>query len=252
MWFRASERSRAVAGEKAIDLWKRTLNPDNAQEARLLNQQMALADRNLSTAWNDQNEDAKAIEAGQEALRLDEALAKNDEKSPVRQLAMAFDLGTIGTSYASLGKYEEAEENWRRSVELREAVLASNPQDYQAADRVAYALRQLAQAEQHTKGRRNAHAHLVRAVELYERLTKKSALNRQSLYQYAVVCHLLGVLEREAKSAGDCVWFQRSEEIAREHDRRVGQSSNANVNEMIAQIHADAKACGSPGPRLQR
>jgi tetratricopeptide (TPR) repeat protein len=213
--------------KKAIAIWKK--------ESR--NKSMAIAFRNLSTAWNDQHDYPKAIEAGREALRLDEAAAQQQPGSPVEKLAIAFDLGTMGTAFASMGQYVEAADHWRRSLELRDAVLATNPQDRRAADRVGYALTELGRSEQRAGNRAAARTHLLRAVDVYARLTQISVLNRQSVVQYATACYSLALL------ANECDWYERADQIALGYEQRMGPPPDPNAAENFARIHAGAQAC---------
>jgi tetratricopeptide (TPR) repeat protein len=229
--------------QKAIGIWKKDLDPSKPRQAQFRNKSMAIAYRNLSSAWNDAHDYPKAIEAGAEALRLDEAGAQQQPGSPIEKLALAFDLGTLGTAFASMGQYTEAADRWRRSLDLRDAVLAANPQDRRAADRVAYAVTELGRSEQRAGNRTAARTHIARAVEVYARLTQTSVLNRQSLLQYAIACYSLALLAGETKDPRECDWFGRAQQIALDYERRMSPPADPTVTEKFARIHAGAQAC---------
>jgi tetratricopeptide (TPR) repeat protein len=235
--------------QKAIGIWKKELDQSTPRQAQFRNKSMAIAFRNLSTVWNDQHDYPKAIEAGMEALRLDEAADQQQPGSPVEKLAIAFDLGTMGTAFASMGQYVEAADHWRRSLELRDAVLATNPQDLRATDRVGYALTELGRVEQRAGNRAAARAHLSRAVDVYARLTQTSALNRQSVFQYAIACYSLALLAIDNKDSRECDWFARANQIALGYERRMSPQADPTVPENFARIHAGAQACSTQTKR---
>ncbi len=227
--------------QKAIGIWKKASDPSDPRQAQFRSRRMAVAYRNLSTTWNDAQDYPKAIEAGMEALRLDESGAQQPP-SPVEKLAIAFDQGTLGTAFASMGQFADAADHWRRSLELRDAVLAANPQDRRAADRVGYALTELGRAEQRAGNRAAARVHLSRAVEVYARLTRASGLNRQSVSQYALACYSLSLLASEAKDPRECDWLGRAHEIALDYEQRMSPTDPIVIGN-FARIHAGAQAC---------
>jgi len=220
---------------KAAGIWSAALDKQAPAEAGATRSRIAVIQRNLSTAWYDKHDYARAIESGTKARELDEAGLAANPSSPAAQLAVAFDLGTLGSAFAEMGQDASAAENWRRSVALREKVLAGNLQDYRAADRLAYALHELARIEKRMAQPAPARTHFRHAIDLYEGLSRAGALHKQSLFKYASSCHLLGLLEHS------CALQRRAAELAVLYEK---ESPTAD-RDATAKIKWDAAICAN-------
>jgi hypothetical protein len=120
----------------------------------------------------------------------------------------------------------------RANVELREKVMAANPDDRRAADRLAYALRDLGEVELAMNQRSAARRDLLHAVNLYTRLARTGPLVAQSLLRFAVAENELGKLDRE----NACGWFLKAVALADEYRRKVNDAALPN-------LYADASHC---------
>jgi eukaryotic-like serine/threonine-protein kinase len=225
--------AREALYRRCIALWQVRLEQQPSDQTR---RNAALAYKNLASLLEGAANFRESLAAANEAKRLDEVLLARQPSSPALQMALAFDLGAIGSAWYGLHNYLEALRNMQQSVALRERVRAANPGDRRASDRLAYALLDLAHTEAAIGRRAPARSHLLRTVDLYRSLARGGPLVRQSLFRFAVSCHDLGAV-LPAKER--CRWFRQAAGLLAESDRTGRWSGGA-----AAAVRADAASCG--------
>lgn len=137
--------------------------------------------------------------------------------------------------------FPRAVESQRRNVQLREKVVASNPDDFRAADRLAYALHFVAYMEHLQGDQAGASRDYRRAVNLYGGLRRRGTLVPQSLHTYALgldaLSHIQKALGRTAEACGLLII---SADVLAEYQRRATVTADD-----LQQIHATRQAIRS-------
>jgi tetratricopeptide (TPR) repeat protein len=176
----------------------------------------------LSSAWSDKGDQRRALDYAIKAGAVDEELLAKNTSSPAAKMAVAFDIGSIGWAYFLLSDYPHAAENMRRNVALRESVVAANPGDSRAEDRLAYAVRDLAQAEKQLGELAAERRSLLRVMDIYTRHARSGPLMSQSLRRFAMSHYDLGQIELDAgRKVPACVWFRKASDLLDQYQLRA-------------------------------
>src|SRR5262249_19546200 len=149
---------------------------------------------------------------------IDQELLKAMPASPVAQMNLAFDLGALSYVHYQTGDYTASVEAQRANVSLREKIVAANPDDFRAAERLAYALQFLADAEGQAKERTSAIRDYSRAIELYARLHSKGTLVQTSLMDYARSIQQIVHLEKNSGRADPCMRLITMLDLLKEYE----------------------------------
>jgi tetratricopeptide (TPR) repeat protein len=189
--------------ERSRSIWRKTLT-SQPQNASRLRRNIAVMCRNLSTAWIDEENYPKALDLAAEAQELDEGLLAGSPSAPSAQMDLAFDLGAMALAYEGMRDFRRAVESQHRNVVLREKVAAANPDDFRAADRLAYGLNYLAHCERLHGESAPAERDDWRAVNLYGELRRRGTLVPQSLKIYAKSLGELILIPKGKGRAGAC------------------------------------------------
>jgi tRNA A-37 threonylcarbamoyl transferase component Bud32/tetratricopeptide (TPR) repeat protein len=227
--------------QRSLAIWRELLNlqPQNPDELR---KRIALADKNLSSVWVSKGNYPKALEYAIEARDLDEVALARNPSSPAAQMDLAFDIGAIGWACFQMRDYPGAVEAMRQNVALREKVAAANADDRRATDRLAYALRDLAGAEELLGDRAAARRDLLRTASLYVRLAASGPLVPQSLGRFAFTAYEIGEMERKQGDGREgCQWLRKCVALMDEYERRT--TVLAGTPEEIAQMRRAASSC---------
>jgi tetratricopeptide (TPR) repeat protein len=198
--------------------------------------------RDLATAWSSRDDENKALACATQARDIDQRLLAQDPASPRVQMDLAFDFGAMSTAYYGLMKYPLAAESTRESLRLREKVVAANPDDRAAQERLAYSLNQLANIEYAQKQWSTSRDLYLRLVHLYERLSRTGPLVQQSMLHYAGGTFRLAELEKqrgEKKEA--CAWYRSSMGLADRYKRTTGSSPLSEKE--LAEISSAITSC---------
>lgn len=227
--------------ERAAGIWRGALQKGTG--AKGLRNQLAVMMRNLSSAWLNAGDPEKALDCALEATQLDEPALRENPKSPEAQLAAAFDFGAAGAAYTQLAKHAPALESWRRSLELRRQVLAANPDDRRAADRIGFAAHEVARLESLLGDRPAARRDYQQAIEIYTRLSQTAPLPKQSQFKFASSLYGLGMVEREA---GDrhrsCLSLRQAIAAVKVYEQGIAVSSSTAA--IISRWREAASGCG--------
>jgi hypothetical protein len=129
----------------------------------------------------------------------------------------------------------------RENVALREQAVSLNPDDRRGSDRLAYALRDLADVEAAMGQRSEAQRDLRRTIALYQTLAAHGPLVPQSIRRFAMTSAALGQMEMKAgrKDRG-CALFHTAAGLLDEYRRR---SSSPPDTEDVARINAGVASC---------
>ncbi len=228
--------------ERAIGIWTEALGKDPSKE-RELNRNIALMYRDLATAWSGKDDETKALASATHARDIDRRLLAQDPASPRVQMDLAFDFGAISTAYYGLKQYPLAAESTRESLRLREKVVAANPDDRAAQERLGYSLNQLASIEYSQTHWSTSRDLYIRLVHLYEKLSRTGPLIQQSVLHYAGGTFRLAELEKqrgEKKEA--CAWYRSSIELADRYKRTTGSSPLSKRE--LAEASSAISSCG--------
>jgi tetratricopeptide (TPR) repeat protein len=234
-------------GPDAVPLFERALASYQtlaAQDPSDTNRQrVALAYKNLASLWLDLEDFQRSLDAARQARAWDEKRLAEDPSSPEKQMAIAFDLGAIGAAQESLNRLPEAAETMRENVALRERIAAANRDNRRAADRLAYATRDLASVERQLGKRAASRRHLERTLELYEALSARGPLVPQSLDRFASATASLAEMQFEdgMKNRG-CALFRKAVTLMDELDRR---GSAFSVPMQAAAARTRVKSCAA-------
>jgi hypothetical protein len=119
--------------ERALAIWsdEATRRPEAVEVLR----NAALVHKNLAGVAPK----AERLKHALQAQALDERVLRLRPESPQALLDLALDLSMVSTGYRDRGDQPQALDYMRRSVDLREKVVAANPDDVRALDRLAYA-----------------------------------------------------------------------------------------------------------------
>ena len=227
--------------ERALAIWQDLVRHHTPVKDRWL-RNVALCSKTLSNIWSETGGYPRALEYGSIAREIDQRFLDQNPRSPAAQMDLAFDIGAIGWTYYLMHDYQKAAENMRANVALREKVVAANPGDHRAADRLAYALRDLAIAEGLLGERAAAERNLRRTADLYRRLSDSAPLVAQSLFRYAETAYDLGGVESKREGAG-CQWFRKAVGLLDEYERTTTVSTE--LTEGVGRMRSAAAACGT-------
>lgn len=236
------QNARARIYERSLGIWQEALNREPGK-AIYWKKRMALAYKNLSSIWID-TDTPRALEAAMRAREIDQELMEQNPTSPAAQMDLAFDIGAVGGALYKLHEYDKAASIMRENVALREKVAAANPEDRRAADRLAYALRDLGQAETSLGHGAAARRDLLRTAQIYERLSRSGPLNPQSLFRFGQTTYELSEAGDGGQAGARCKWLLKSVELLAEYERR--QVTPPGTPDEIAAIRRKAAACVSP------
>ena len=218
----AEDRTHKVAlFERSLGIWKELAReqPGNDAETK---KRIALMEKSLSSVLVDQGNYARALDYAGQAAELDRQKLALTPSSPVAQMDLAFDIGSIGYIYLQMRDYAKAVENMRQNVALRERVAAANPDDRRAADRLAYALGDLVKAETLMGDLSGSRRDLLRTIGLYQRLAAAGPLVPQSLGRFAFQAYDAGERERQrGNELEGCRWYRKSVALLDEYQRRT-------------------------------
>lgn len=212
-----SNAERIPPYQRSLAIWEEIGRKDSSQ--RVL-RSIALVNKNIAAAWADLGDYRRSLDAAQKARVIDEALLAADPASPAAQMAVAFDLGSIGWVQFRMGDMQAAASTLGTNVAIREQVLAANPEDARAADRLAYALRDLARAEHSLGDLTSEKRDLVRVSALYENLARGGPLVPQSMFRFAMTQYDLGQIER-VRGGNGCKWFFTAGRLLEDYQRRA-------------------------------
>ncbi len=216
------QKQKIALYERSRSIWSEGLRTQPENSVRL-RRNVALTCRNLSTAWIENQNYPKALDLAAHARELDQALLAESPSSPSAQMNLAFDLGAIALAYEGLKDFPRAVESQRRNVALREKVSTSNPDDFRAAERLAYALNYLAHCEQGQSDLADAERDYFRAVNLYGDLRRKGTLVPQSLKIYVKSLGELILIQKVRGHAADACGSLRTTltDVLAEYQRRA-------------------------------
>jgi tetratricopeptide (TPR) repeat protein len=201
----------------------------------------ALAYKNLASIWLGLNEFQRSLDAALQARQWDEKLLTANPSSPETQMSVAFDLGAIGAALDKLNRLSEAAQTMRANIAIREKVAAANPDDRRVADRLAYALRDLAEVEQEMGDPAAARLDYTRTLDLYEKLARRGSLVPQSLDRFASASVHLATIESQAgKKERGCALFRQAANL---FDELHARGSAAEIVELETEAHIRAKSC---------
>jgi hypothetical protein len=154
---------------------------------------------------------------------------------------LAFDLGALAFAHYQAGDYKNAVESQRSNVRVRERIVAANPDDFRAAERFAYALQFLADAEELAQQKPAAGRDYLRAVEVYAHLRRTGTLVQSSLLDYARSIWGVIRLEEHGGAAQDrCVRIKVMGDLIKEYETRAPVASDAY---QIAEIRQTIHSC---------
>ncbi len=226
--------------QRSIAIWLDLLKKEPSDAVR---GNTALAYKELAAALADGTQDyRRALDAAIKARDLDYAILASQPSSPKAEMALAFDLGTIGWVWYQLHDYPKAVENMLENVALRERVAAANPQDRWSKDRLAYALGDLAEVEAHMGKVSSARRDYLRAVNLYAEMSKHGPLVRQSTFRFASDQHAVGEIDADLGRRNEaCRWFRSAVERVDQYEREG--KLLAEDREGADLIRKDAAAC---------
>ncbi len=120
-------------------------------------QNLALVHRYMSGAYN-RVDRARAREHALKALELDEKRVQADGRDAQAKLDLSFDLSMVATSYVLHQDLDNAVLYAQRCLEIRRSLWQADPENYQARDRLVYALNLLAWNLKSKANRQEAHA----------------------------------------------------------------------------------------------
>jgi non-specific serine/threonine protein kinase/serine/threonine-protein kinase len=130
-----------------------SLAPGNTSRMRNL----ALVHRYMSGDYN-RVDRARAREHALKAVGLDEKRVQADGRDAQAKLDLSFDLSMVATSYRLHQDLDNAVLFARRCLEIRRSLWQADPENYQARDRLVYALNLLALNLESKANRQEAHA----------------------------------------------------------------------------------------------
>ena len=224
---------------KSLAIWQRELSLQPSDELR---HNVALVYKNLSASFMGQGDYRRALDYARQALSLDEQLLAKTPASPDAQMAVAFDIGAVGWACYSLHDYPQAAGCMRRNVALREKVAAANPGDWRAKDRLAYALRDLAKAEQAMGDRAGERRDLLRVVDLYSGRTGGGSLVPQSQRRYILSLFDLGQRESDAgRKDAACAWLVKAADLLNGYEQQEGAAALGLSADDVAQVRRAAQ-----------
>jgi len=225
--------------ERSLTIWQRLLKEKPTEAVQ---QNAALTYKTLSGAWADQREFRRSLDAALKARDLDAALLRNKPASPAAQMALAFDVGSVGWAWYKLDNYPKAVESLRESVAIREQVVKADPADTRSADRLAYALGVLADAEADGGALPAARRDYLRAIDVYASLEKRGPLVAQSVYRFSLNKHALGEIEvKNGRTGAACSWFLGAADLVDRYEltNRLMPEDRQHVDF----VRTDAAAC---------
>jgi non-specific serine/threonine protein kinase/serine/threonine-protein kinase len=198
LWSRARELYQQVLAEQ----------PDNLQRMRNL----ALTEKYLGSLAQQIGERADGIPYFERALALDERrLAANPGDRQAR-FDVAIDLANTASGLEGRHDYERSIPMRLRSIEMRRALAAADPQDVQLKNRLSHALQGVAAVEMHLPAHlSDAAAHAQEALAI-ARETLKAAPDAVSRVQLAdSLATLAGIQARQGHRAVACRGFRNAQ-----------------------------------------
>ena len=217
--------------ERALAMYK-TLADKDPSDTNLRN--TALAYKNLAGSWSDLGEYTRSLDAAVQAKSLDEKIRAKDPSSPEARWAVAFDLGEIGWNWFKMNNLPRAADSMRENIALREQAVSLNPDDRRGSDRLAYALRDLADVEVALGQGSAAQRDLRRTIALYQTLAAHGPLVPQSLDRFATTSFALGQMEMKARrKEPGCALFHTAAGLLDEYRRRSSSPPDAREVERI-------------------
>ncbi len=230
--------TRAELYQRSLSIWREASRRE--PDAENWKRNMALALKDLSGVWMD-DDIPRSLDAALQARNIDQEFVNRNPTSPAALMDLAFDIGAIGRAQFLLGDYTKAAATMHENVAVREKVAAANPDDRRATDRLAYALRDLAETEMKWGQRVAARRDLLRTAQLYGRLAQNGPLNPQSLFRFAETAQDLAGASVDAPSPGVCHWVRKSLDLLEEYEKR--QPVSAENAARIATMRRQAASC---------
>jgi tetratricopeptide (TPR) repeat protein len=108
---------------------------------------VALVEKYLGGAYEQVPDPASSLRHSQRALELDERRLAQRPASPQVRLDVAIDLANVAGALEDQRDYERATPLRTRSVQIRRALAADDPQNAQVGDRLTHAVNALAHVE---------------------------------------------------------------------------------------------------------
>jgi tetratricopeptide (TPR) repeat protein len=227
--------------ERSLGIWKDLAQEHPANEGEL-KKRIALMEKSLSSVLANQGNYARALEYARQAAELDRQKLELTPSSPVAQMDLAFDIGSIGYIYLQMQDYPKAVENMRQNVALRDKVATANPDDRRATDRLAFALGDLVKAEALMGDTSNSRRDLLRTIGLYQKLAAAGPLVPQSLGRFALQAYDAGEMERQRGNKPEgCLWYRKSVALLDEYQRRANVP--AGTPEEVDRVRRAAQSC---------
>jgi tetratricopeptide (TPR) repeat protein len=167
-WLRAGEIFGGLLEEK----------PDDLRRMR----NVALIEKYLGGHYEG-IDNPRALEHHLRALKLDEQRVAAEPENRTAQLDLAIDRASIANQLRVMGRYVEAADAYRASIEVRRRLSESDPKDHFARSRLAFALAQLGETEARLEHFPSALRNATEALQLSERIGQLDSDQRRELAQ---------------------------------------------------------------------
>ncbi|MBX9603526.1 MAG: serine/threonine protein kinase [Bryobacteraceae bacterium] len=201
------------APEERIALWNRLIDyhearlaPDAKNPARLRN--LAIMRKNLAGVFFSQKRMAEAVEQSRSALALDLARIEMQPGDSSAWMDVSFDYGLLGQQLAESGK-REGIDYLRKAVAIRRDLVAKDPQDRRAPERLAWMLGELGR-QLLRWDRRGEARNLVREAMDLRRGLNAPGFSQNSMFDLHRL--LARIAERDGDRAAACREWRLSAE----------------------------------------
>lgn len=202
-------RERIDAWTRASAAFERILADQPGDPAAM--RSVALVAKYLGSTYELRGEYAAALVQHQRALALDQERLRARPDDRVARFDVAIDLSNLAFAAWKTGALERAADGYARSLALREALVADDPQDVQSQGRLAYVLIRLARVYGDLKQFEDAMPLARRAVGISERL---SGIDDQHAVEYAAALTDRGLLELAASRRTEaCASFRAARRV---------------------------------------
>ncbi len=209
-----------------------SLAPGNTSRMRNL----ALVHRYMSGDYNHVDL-ARGREHALKAMELDEKRVQADGRDAQAKLDLALDLSMVATSYRRLQDLDNAILYAGRSLELRRALWQADPDNYQARDRLLFALDMLAWCQTEKGNRREAYALFGEAASHGTVMLKGPDSER---VRYRLAHTHRGLSKTAPNPAASCRFVAQ----ALQYFHASGQKSTANNPWPAEEVEKAVAACG--------
>lgn len=205
----------------------------------------ALVEKYLGGVYETQADYATALSHHTRALALDQQRYNRTPADRVAKLDVAIDLSSIAYAHWHRNALTDAIGMYRRSLAMREELLASDPKDVSALSKVAFVRSRLGAVLRLRGDTEEAMAQLRQAIQLFQRVASRSDFD--TAMTAATWVDVAKLETTRGRPAAACEAFERAFSLYQVVTEQMRISTENERGDPLIQVARSAAGCGTAG-----